>query len=612
MQIRPERSYKKTPSSPKVSCSGEKKLMYIEDIVSYNRISKKIISNSYNQGKKDMLSDITKEISNDLGISLPLDSFEDFIKSLEKLLSPKNKFNSVHSIQCGTYDLYRLIKDSERIINLAEQDLFYEGRVNLNNFKIDLKVKKTQSLQPEKKEIAQAFNDATDTALDDTSKYILSLKQEIEDLKILSAFQIRFQDFDTKLAENFSENPKPTKPIKSLGALTKDIILYKNQQKFSKIIQDQEWEKQEVNYIKEKYTKKKEKLKNRKIELLDLEKNLKKRNLEIEREKDELDRLKEFYYKKKKKISSFIEQKSKKISEAISEIAINFDSIDSIEKVSTETDITLDISYKSDTDALNESYSQEIPDPQILQRKIYDLESQYRSGLTADAQQKVQKEIDLVKNNLANIRAYNIIKTSQANQKKFNMLAVHNSLSDSSLKHKKNIRPDLALLSPRYNLTSSITSPKVVNDSPSTSKTTSKSSFTDVFVKESQMHRKVLDKHLKAREIKLKEKEDQLDRDSQIMIEKWNKIPLANEAIPFIQKEILEYIKKKQELAKVIKNYKRKELHLNLKIEEFDIKQKDIENKNKEICEFKQKINEKRLNIISNLGKLQEELEKFN
>lgn len=612
MQIRPERSYKKTPSSPKVSCSGEKKLMYIEDIVSYNRISKKIISNSYNQGKKDMLSDITKEISNDLGISLTLDSFEDFIKSLEKLLSPKNKFNSVHSIQCGTYDLYRLIKDSERIINLAEQDLFYEGRVNLNNFKIDLKVKKTQSLQPEKKEIAQAFNDATDTALDDTSKYILSLKQEIEDLKILSAFQIRFQDFDTKLAENFSENPKPTKPIKSLGALTKDIILYKNQQKFSKIIQDQEWEKQEVNYIKEKYTKKKEKLKNRKIELLDLEKNLKKRNLEIEKEKDELDRLKEFYYKKKKKISSFIEQKSKKISEAISEIAINFDSIDSIEKVSTETDITLDISYKSDTDTLNESYSQEIPDPQILQRKIYDLESQYRSGLTADAQQKVQKEIDLVKNNLANIRAYNIIKTSQANQKKFNMLAVHNSLSDSSLKHKKNIRPDLALLSPRYNLTSSITSPKVVNDSPSTSKTTSKSSFTDVFVKESQMHRKVLNKHLKAREIKLKEKEDQLDRDSQIMIEKWNKIPLANEAIPFIQKEILEYIKKKQELAKVIKNYKRKELHLNLKIEEFDIKQKDIENKNKEICEFKQKINEKRLNIIRNLGKLQEELEKFN
>ena len=312
-------------------------------------------------------------------------------------------------------------------------------------------------------------------------------------------------------------------------------------------------------------------------------KYLKKKNLDNEKEKSELERLKENYYREKKRITANIEVKAKKLSEAITEITQSIDSSETIGKISpiTETDMLSDISYVSDSDtSFDNSTTQEL-DINVLQKKIFDLEVVCKSETSTESQEKIRKEIETLRNNCSLLRSSNVIKSSVSNQKRFNFMKnCRNSLGDQSVGSKKPIPLALPLNSPKLRgVHSAITDfnrPRpIMSSTPKAAST--HFNFNDITPRDLNEEDSQLRKFLRAQEVKLKEKEERVERDREKWMQNWNKVPNANELIPLIQKEMLEYKKKKEEIDKKGKDFEQKELDFHVKFERLKKQEREIE-----------------------------------
>ena len=84
--------------------------------------------------------------------------------------------------------------------------------------------------------------------------------------------------------------------------------------------------------------------------------------------------------------------------------------------------------------------------------------------------------------------------------------------------------------------------------------------------------------------------------------------PNANELIPMVQKEMLEYKKKSQAFDKKLRDFDSKELTLNTRNEEYERKEKDLEFRCRELNELKVGLEEDKNTVIQKLSMLKEEL----
>jgi hypothetical protein len=327
-------------------------LMYFEDLLSLSARSTEQISSSYAQGRLDVMKCLSKDLQSLLGLSLPTDSYLAFLKQLQFAITSKASSNMLHFVECDLSDLYALAANTQRFISLIEQSLAVEQQLKIRNFRFRLRVTKNQYLETEKQEISEAFRELNNVGLDNNVlMYILALKKEIaensegsfrEVIKNECGKEERIgEEWEEEFLENFS-----------FGMTTEDMVCSKLQKQQRKLLTEKDWEKFQVQRMKEKYRNKKKKLKIRAQELSELEKHLNKKNLDIVKDKDEVERLRDAYYKEKNRIKSNNEAKTKLLSDAIFDLSRTFDCSEMQGKISpiTETDMLSDISYVSDSD----------------------------------------------------------------------------------------------------------------------------------------------------------------------------------------------------------------------------------------------------------------------
>lgn len=574
--------------------------MHLEDIQSFSLRTTEQISAAYSQGRQSTIRQLSIDLSKLFGVAFPSDNYEKILEKLTNAYYSKENIQIIKNIQCNLSDLYRLIKDTQKIVELVELGSSQQGKLRLRKFKINVKVQKDENLEGLKSEIAKMFNNECNPELsNEVTQYVYAIKQELQELKSpsLEDFSVIDPGFDT-LQQDFPEFT--SRGTTSMS--TQEILTVKYQRQQKKLIKEKEWEKHEIQIMKQQIKNKKKKLKNRLIEQQDMEKLLKRKNLDIEREKGEIERLRENYYREKKRIQNGYEQKSRKLSEFLNELVASMDNVETVGKISpiTETEMLSDISYVSDSDTSFECSSVSEPDFSSLQKRIVDLESQYKSEKSTETQERLKREIDSLKNSYTNLRSAQALKTSNTNQKRFSFMK---NISLTELNSKKPVPLTLGTPKPRNSLTSQR---QMFKSNTVTPKACSQNfTFTEIFPKSEETE---LKKFLRAQEVRLKEKEEKIERDREIWMEKWNKTPDANQLIPMVQKEILEYKKKCEELEKKLKEIEVREFNLDSKESELVKIEKDVEEKMREVNELKRKLEDEKGSIAQKLEKLMDEL----
>jgi len=177
------------------------------------------------------------------------------------------------------------------------------------------------------------------------------------------------------------------------------------------------------------------------------------------------------------------------------------------------------------------------------------------------------------------------------------------NISLTELNSKKSVPLALGTPKPRNSLTSQRQMFKSTTVTPKAS--SQNFTFTEIFPKSEEIE---LKKFLRAQEVRLKEKEEKIERDRETWMEKWNKTPNANQLIPMVQKEILEYKKKSEELEKKLKEIEVREFNLESKETELGKIEKDVEEKMREVNEVKRKLEDEKGSIAQKLEKLMDEL----
>ncbi|OMJ76482.1 hypothetical protein SteCoe_24151 [Stentor coeruleus] len=597
---------------------NESSTMHLEDIASLNIRS---LDEAYAKGRTDMLKLICDELSKTMKIKISSDSPDEAVKRIFELFSLKSTSKIIHSIELDLSDLYKLNKDIEKIISLVEQGLSDQGKLKIKNFRFDLKIKNNQYLSALKNDIAEAFGNIRELNIDEnTLIYISGLKKEIEDLK-----DTNFNDFivfDQNLGQSCDDSfDCYIKKDFNLTFNTQDLMTLKYQRQQKRMIAEKEWNLQEIKQMKEKYRMKVKNLDLRKLEISEYERVLNKKNLDIVKDRHEIERLREAYYIEKNRILKNYEMKTKKLNETITELAaINFNSSEGFGKISplTETEMIYDVSYSSDNDTSFDSLIIQDGDVTVLQKRLSDLESMHKSETCPEEQEKIKREIDSLRNHVSIVKSSALLKTCAQSQKKFsNTIKTRPSpLSESAFIAK---RPSPMSFhnssnSGRMSIGSGQVPPPCPYSRSARSTMTSPKSgsqtfnFNDILPKDINEHDNAIRKYLRAQELKLKEKEEQFEKEREKWMQKWNKTPNANELIPMVKKEILELKQKSEFFDRFCRENEKRELEIKVKEEEVGKKEREIEMRLKELGDLREKFEEEKHNMMQILAKLKESL----
>jgi hypothetical protein len=242
----------------------------------------KVYQNSiefYEKGQRDMLLHLCDLLKKNLGLLLPSDSPTSFIKGLACILVEKPCFLKYHTIECESAELIEMHHDIYRLLKSAEMGYYYEGKVKLNDLKVYIKIKQNSYSIADKGEISQQFCSFGTDCFDD-----VGLDKEFRNFKKLEILEEFEANFIKENSEKFDKDIDYAPNYKSYG-LTYDISVIKYQKQQQKIIESKEWEKQEALNLKLKSQMKKKKLDHKKNELLQMEKDLKKKTLALKKKK---------------------------------------------------------------------------------------------------------------------------------------------------------------------------------------------------------------------------------------------------------------------------------------------------------------------------------------
>ena len=582
--------------------------MHFEDLRSYALRNDQMIEEFYNKGQRDLLNQLAKDLSSSFGAKFN-PKYEEIIEKLGRLASSKDNLSIIKTVECHVSDLYRLLKDTQRIIQMVEDGISNAGRIKLKKFKLNVRVTPDEVLDSIKDEIVNMFNSSLNEELsNEVTQYITALKRELSEMSgKTSDFIGKDQDRDEEFCfiEPFECEPNiQYLPLRSaLSMSTNEIISVKYQRQQKQMLKEKEWENKEIKLLKQKYKSKKQILKLKKTEQQETENYLKKKNLEITKEKAEIERIRENYYREKKKIMNNYENKSRKLSEVINELTVTVENPETVGKISpiTETEMMSDISFTSDLDASFDSSIGE-PDLNSIQRRISELESQFKSESSSEIQERLKRDIDCLKNSYTNLRSAQVLRNSNSNQKRFNF---NRNISLTDITGKRSTPVSISTPKPRLSINSSRPLFRTTATPKSASQHFTFSDIAPVIGEENE-----LKKYLRAKEVKLSEKEERFEKERDYWIQKWNKLPNANELIPMVQKEIMEFKRKRDDFDKKDKELDMKELSLEAKENELRRKEVEISQKLREIEESKSKVDDEKSSLVERLSKLREDLER--
>ena len=580
--------------------------MHFEDLRSYALRNDQMIEEFYNRGQQDLLSQLAKDLSSSFGAKFN-PKYEEIIEKLKRLASSKDNLSIIKTVECHVSDLYRLMKDTQRIIQMVEDGVSNAGRIKLKKFKLNVRVAPDEVLDFMKDEIVNMFNSSLNEELsNEVTQYITALKRELSEMSGKTSEVIgKDQDDEFCFIEPFESEPtiQYLPPRSALSMSTNEMISVKYQRQQKQMLKEKEWENKEIKLLKQKYKNKKQILKLKKTEQQETENYLKKKNLEITKEKAEIERIRENYYREKKKIMNNYENKSRKLSEVINELTVTVENPETVGKISpiTETEMMSDISFTSDLDASFDSSIGE-PDLSSIQRRISELETQFRSEPSNEVQERLKRDIDCLKNSYTNLRSAQVLRNSNSNQKRFNF---NRNISLTDITGKRSTPVSISTPKPRLSINSS----RPLFRTTATPKSASQHfTFTDIAPVVGEENE--LKKYLRAKEVKLTEKEERFEKERDYWIQKWNKLPNANELIPMVQKEIMEFKRKREEIDKKDKELDMKEMSLEAKENEIKRKEIEISQKLRDLEESKSKVEDEKSSLVERLNKLREDLER--
>lgn len=348
--------------------------MHFEDLQSFSLRNNKLIEDSYNRGKKDLLQQLTKDLSSIFSTNFN-PKYDEIIEKLNRIFCSKDHLSIIKTVECHISDLYRLMKDAQRIIQMVEDGISNEGRIKLKKFKLNVRVTPDDVLDSMKDDIANMFNSSLNGELsNEVTQYITVLKREISEMSGKTSEFIGInqdEDKDFCYVEPFEPEPLAQSfiPRSALSMSTNEIISVKYQRQQKQMLKEKEWETKEIKLLKQKYKNKKRLLKLKKTEQQETENYLKKKNIEITKEKAEIERIRENYYREKKKIMYNYESKSRKLSEVINELTLTVENPEILGKISpiTETEMISDASFISDIEA---SFDNSIGEPDLISIQI--------------------------------------------------------------------------------------------------------------------------------------------------------------------------------------------------------------------------------------------------
>jgi hypothetical protein len=201
-----------------------------------------------------------------------------------------------------------------------------------------------------------------------------------------------------------------------------------------------------------------------------------------------------------------------------------------------------------------------------------------------------------------------VLRNSATNQKKFNFLKhSRNSLNETTVKRP----PALSMTSPKASYSSSVTElsrPRTLFSS--TPKAGSAGfNFHDVASRDSTDEDGQVMRFLRVQAVKLKEREEYLDRDKEKWMQKWNRLPVANELIPMVQQEMLELKQRRSELEGRVREMDSRELELSLLAKRIQKQDVEIQSRTREVGEVKERMEEERKMLVQRLGRLREDIE---
>ena len=188
-----------------------------------------------------MLIHLSESLKHNLGIILPTDSATNFIKKLACILVERPCLLKYHLIQCKFHEILKLYNDIKKILDLAQQGVTQEGRLKLNNLKIDIKIMDLPYTASEKGEIAEQFS--YNFLQTDKNDSIITLEQEIKDLKYKLALPPNFESLEALFNDSILNIvPKEFDPnfLPVSSGFTNDISLNKFRKQQEKILQEKE------------------------------------------------------------------------------------------------------------------------------------------------------------------------------------------------------------------------------------------------------------------------------------------------------------------------------------------------------------------------------------
>jgi DNA repair exonuclease SbcCD ATPase subunit len=579
--------------------------MHFEDLRSYTLRCDQMIEQSYKNGRNDLLKELASDLGKSFGALFPV-KYREIVEKISEIFRSRESLTVVKTVECHVSDLYRMLKDTQRIIQMFEDGISDTGRLKLKKFKINVRVRKDEVLDVLKDDIAEMFKSSLNNEIsNEITQYITSLKNELKTRETEEEPVIIEPYTPDLLIDTIDEFHTRGVSSMSMG----DMLSLKYQKQQKQLMREKEWENKEIKRLREKCRTKKRNLKLKERQHKESEDYLKKKNLEIVKEKAEIERLRDNYYREKNRIKKNYEDKSRKLSEVINELTVTSENPETVGKISpiTETEMLSDISFLSDMDS---SFDSSIGEPDItsLQRRIADLEGQFKSESCIEIQDRLKRDIDSLKNSLTNLRSSQALKNSSQNQKRFSFNR-NISLTEITCKRPTPVSTPLppSIQTPKQRLSLTSSRP-LFRSSAATPKSSSHHfNFNEVSsVNEEETEKK---KFLRALEVKIYEKQERFEKERNSWLEKWSRLPDANQLIPMVQKEIIEYKKKCDEFDRKIKEIHEKEAEFSRKEGEVKKKESELDNKIKEINEKTSKLEEERTSILEKLGKLREDLE---
>lgn len=473
----------------------------------------------------------------------------------------ENALKKVMKTQCRLKEIYALRDQIEGVIKLVENGLAAQVNLNVGDVKVIIQVVH-ESVFGKKTEIRSGF--VKEIVENQYTSYIRQLENEVEELEYKVFHMDPLTELDGKMYEAYTEtfSSFPNKiQINPLCSYVDDGYKHKILQNFNRqhqaLINELQWECSQNGLVRLKFESKMQELDSKenafKKKISDFQTEISKKIKSLDLEKQKIRTEKDELYKNETAFHNKIKSMRDEIS-VVKDLMIFDDSF-----------VTPCTTPKNKENSVNTSAIIDLENPSKIEDEIRDLELELESSSEKGS---ITFKINHLKNKLSAMRSERILNTSANIKRKSSFTFSKNSNKKLFLTRNLDLSIDIPriLTTPNNNQNCFYTGRNTDISYDFSPLVTQRSGHTSdlVSIEKDENFMRMLE----LKEGRLRKKEEELHKKEISLQATWMKLPNADQLIPMVQKEILEYQAKSKEI-----HAKQGEIDKNLK-ESIQLKKK--------------------------------------